>query len=60
MFSWKIYEFLKTSEAATEGVLSKKGLQRYKKETSTQVFSCEYCKIFKNAYFEERLWKTAY
>ena len=55
MFSWKIYEFLKTAEAATEGVLLKKGLQRYKKETSTQVFSCEYCKIFKNAYFEERL-----
>ena len=23
------------------------------KETPTQVFSCEYCKIFKNTYFEE-------
>ena len=29
MFSWEIYEFLKTAEAATGGVLSKKGLQRY-------------------------------
>ena len=26
-----------------------------KKETLTQVFSCEYCEIFKNAYFEEHL-----
>ena len=26
-----------------------------KKETPTQVFSCEYCEIFKNTYFEERL-----
>ena len=25
------------------------------KETPTQVFSCEYCKIFKNTYFEEHL-----
>ena len=25
----------------------------------TQVFPCEFCEIFKNAYFEEDLWKTA-
>ena len=25
------------------------------KETPTQVFSCEYCEIFKNIYFEEHL-----
>ena len=30
-----------------------------KEETSTQVFSCEICEIFKNTYFEEHLWKTA-
>ena len=30
-----------------------------KKETQTQVFSCEYCKIFKNTYFEEYLRTTA-
>ena len=30
-------------------------LQFYPKETSTQVFSCEYCEIFKNIYFEEHL-----
>ena len=24
-------------------------------ETPTQVFSCEYCEIFKNTYFEEHL-----
>ena len=28
-----------------------KGLQLYWKETPTQVFSCEYCKIFKNVFF---------
>ena len=27
------------------------GLQRYEKETPTQVFSCEYCKIFNNSCF---------
>ena len=31
------------------------GLQLYQKETSTQVFSCEYCKILKNTCFEEHL-----
>ena len=30
-------------------------LPRYQKETQTQVFSCEYCKIVKNTYFEEHL-----
>ena len=27
----------------------------YNKVLPTQVFSCEYCKIFKNTYFEEHL-----
>ena len=31
------------------------GLQRYSKETPTQVFSCEYGEIFKSTYFEEHL-----
>ena len=31
------------------------GLQFYQKETPTQVFSYEYCKIFKNTYFKEHL-----
>ena len=30
-------------------------MQLYEKETPTQVFSCEYCEIFKNTYFEEYL-----
>ena len=33
--------------------------QLYYKETPTQVFSCEYCKIFKNLYFKGHLWTTA-
>ena len=30
------------------------------KETPTQVFSCEFCEIFKTAYFEEHLRTTAF
>ena len=35
-------------------------LQLYSKETATQVFSCEYCAILKNTYFEEHLWTAAF
>ena len=34
-------------------------LQLYWKGTPTQVFSCEFCEIFKNTYFEEHLRTTA-
>ena len=34
------------------------GLQRYYKETPTQVLSCEIWEILKNIYFEEHLWTT--
>ena len=27
------------------------------KEIPTQVFSCEYCEIFKTSFFEEHLWR---
>ena len=33
--------------------------QLYQKETPTQVFSCEYFKIFRNTYFEEHQQKAA-
>ena len=33
--------------------------QLYQKETPTEVFSCEYCEIFKNTYFEEHLQTAA-
>ena len=60
------------SEAATGGVLIKKavlkifgkihrnvaGLQLFNKETPTQMFSSEYCDIFKNTYFEGHLLKA--
>ena len=35
------------------------GLQLFCKETPTQLFSWEYCKFFKNAYFGEHLWTAA-
>ena len=31
-----------------------------KKETPTQVFSCEYCDIFKSTYFEEHQQRNAF
>ena len=34
-------------------------MQLYLKGTLTQVYSCEYCKIFKNIYFDEHLRSTA-
>ena len=30
-----------------------------KKETLAQMFSCEFCEIFKNTFFTEHLWTTA-
>ena len=30
-----------------------------KKETLVKVFSCEFCKIFKNIFFKEHFWSTA-
>ena len=30
-----------------------------KKEILTQVFSCEFCEIFKIAFFTEQLWTTS-
>ena len=30
-----------------------------KKEIVAQVFSCEFCKIFKNVFFKEHVWMTA-
>ena len=30
-----------------------------KKETLAQVFSCEFCDIFKKTFFTEHLWATA-
>ena len=43
---WRLV-FSKTSQ-----YLQKK---TFKKQSPTQVFFCEYCKIFKNTYFEEHL-----
>ena len=34
-------------------------LQHYQKQTPTQVFSCEYCEIFKSTYFDGHLQTAA-
>ena len=39
--------------------LQAKGLQLYQMQAPAQVFSCEFSKIFNNAYFEEHLRTTA-
>ena len=30
----------------------------FKKETLAQLFSCEFCKTFRNTFFTEYIWKT--
>ena len=31
-----------------------------KKETLAQMFSCQFCKIFRNNVFNEHIWRTAF
>ena len=47
--------FLKISQISQENMCWSLFLIKFKKETSTQVFSCEICEIYKNTYFEEHL-----
>ena len=56
--------FLKKSQNSQENTCASlffnkiaglKGCNFNKKETQAQVFSCEFCKIFKNTYFKEHL-----
>ena len=64
----RCFVILKISQENTcAGVLSKnyhknlaQDLQLYYKKTPTRAFYCEICEIFKNAYFEELLWTTAF
>ena len=42
-----------------ESLFGPSGLQFYQKGTLAQVFSCEFCKTFKNTCFEEHLQTTA-
>ena len=43
----------------SESLFNKVGLQIYYKKTPTQVFSCQFCEIFKKNFFTEQLQKTA-
>ena len=49
-----------TEEAGTRELFCKKGeaCNFIRKETLTQVFSCEFCEISKNIFFTEHLWAT--
>ena len=66
-------QLIRSTEAATGDVLSEKVFLEIlqnskentctcnfiKKETLTQMFSCEFCEISKNTFFTEHLWVTA-
>ena len=49
------------SDTATRGSMKKAVLESLFNEVATLLTrdSCEYCEIFKNTYFEERLWTAA-
>ena len=53
-FSWKKYLLPRKSRSSQRRCSVKEGMQR-----PAQVFSCEYCEIFKNTYFEKHLWTAA-
>ena len=55
-------EFLKILQNSQENNCAEvsEGLQIYLNQTLTQVFSCEYCKFFKNNYFEKHLRTAAF
>ena len=42
-----------------QGLFIKRDCNFIKKDTLTQVFSCEFCEISKNAFSTEHLWTTA-
>ena len=56
-FSWKKYLLPRIFRSSQRMCSVKEGMQR-----PAQVFSCEYCEIFKNTYFEKHLngifWKS--
>ena len=70
MFSWEIYEFFKSRHrgcSMKKDVLEKFAIFTGKlqacnfiKRNPTQVFSCEYCEVFKNTYYEEHLLTVAF
>ena len=47
------------TEAAIQRCSIEIGCNFIKKETLAQVFSCEFCEIFRNTFFTEHLWTTA-
>ena len=67
LFQWGRYFTPYTQITFTYSKLTKETLEKRCeicskltiKETLAQVFSCEFCKISKNAFFTEHLWKTA-
>ena len=58
----RVKMFLKLSQNSQESICVGVSFwyNRLIKKTPTQVFSCEFCKIFKNTYFKEWLRMAAY
>ena len=56
----KISQYSKENTCATVSFLIKRQSCNFiKKETLAQLFSCEFCEVFKNTVFQEHLWTTA-
>ena len=55
-----LYHFLQSlKKCSWERASLRNSLQHYQKETLAQVFSCEFCEIFKNTFLKEHLRTTA-
>ena len=54
-FSWKKYLLQRKSRSTQRRCSVKEGMQR-----PAQVFSCKYCEIFKDSYFEKHLWTAGH
>ena len=51
--------FYKKAVLPNKSLQKSSWLQHYQKQTPTQVFSCEYCEIFKSTYFDGHLQTAA-
>ena len=59
LFFNKVAGFSTLQEASLQKTSRLEACNFVKKETLAQVFSCEFCEIFKSTVFTEQHWKTA-
>ena len=59
MMFWKIWKNEKFSKFHLKTPMLESVFNKVAGITTTQMFFCEICEIFKNTYFEKYLWTTA-